>query len=118
MRLTAILIDVDSLKQELLKSDAVDILKGVPEGVLQFFCDLLLGRIPCSGLDVVPSAHFSPAGASDDSVICKLVWEARQVASALRAFKLYRNRFEIHGKLSFQMADDLTGLDHGTARDA
>src|SRR6266446_887349 len=103
MKLNAIVFDVGSLKHALLESDALTTLQGVPESVLDTFCDLLFDGVRCTSLDVSPASYFDATGlANDDAVICRMVWHVKHIAAALLALERYRDVCGVHKNLCFQ----------------
>jgi hypothetical protein len=81
-RIGMFLVESDSLVDRLRELDALDTLKGLPDGGLKEFCDLLSKCL----FEGPPTPVFGSTGITgDNTIVCKFFWSDDAILSALVA---------------------------------
>jgi hypothetical protein len=96
-----------ALIDRLRELNAIHSLKSLPDGALKVFCGLLCKK-PVDGgeEDFTPRAEFRSTGvASDETVVCHLVWSDEVIAAALAATRRHFDLRVIHEKAISESLD-------------
>jgi hypothetical protein len=88
LKIKAVRVDTDSLRESLLRLNAVHPLNALPENALRIFIGLMFGQTYGDIPKLKQRTEFLPAGpTSDEGFIWRIFWDADIVTAAFAAFQ-------------------------------